>query len=107
MMESNRFTVNQPLEKCYTQVSHLHINTVVHILLPIMLYPCMFCVSLLMDLFVVCVACLTVFVNCLMKPFAKCMGVFAILFNVMDLFSVNGGTLLDRHAVQQTVIKIG
>ena len=29
----------------------------------VMLYPCMTCVALLMDLFVLCVACLTVFVN--------------------------------------------
>ena len=29
-----------------------------------MLYPCMLCVALLMCLFVLCVACLTVFVNC-------------------------------------------
>ena len=29
----------------------------------------MFCVSLSMDLFVLCVACLTVFVNCLVKQF--------------------------------------
>ena len=28
-----------------------------------MLYPCMLCVALLMCLFVLCVACLTVFVN--------------------------------------------
>ena len=35
----------------------------------VMLYPCMFCVALLMDLFVLCVACLTVFVNCLVKQF--------------------------------------
>ena len=34
----------------------------------VMLFPCMFCVSLSMDLFVC--ACLTVFVNCLMKQFA-------------------------------------
>ena len=27
----------------------------------VMLYPCMFCVGLSMDLFVLCVACLTVF----------------------------------------------
>ena len=33
----------------------------------IMLYPCMFCVALSMDRFVMCVACLTVFVNCLVK----------------------------------------
>ena len=30
----------------------------------VILYPCMFCVALLMDLFVLCVACLTGFVNC-------------------------------------------
>ena len=29
----------------------------------VMLYPCMFCVALSMDLFVLCVACLTLFVN--------------------------------------------
>ena len=59
----------------------------------VMLYPCMFCVAL----FVLCVTCLTVFVNCLLKQFAICLGVFAILLlNVMDLFSVAGGALLDR-----------
>ena len=36
----------------------------------VMLYPCMLCVALLMCLFVLCVACLTVFVNCLVKQFA-------------------------------------
>ena len=35
----------------------------------VMLYPCMFCVALSMDLFVLCVACLTVFVNCLVNMF--------------------------------------
>ena len=29
----------------------------------VMLYPCMFCIALTMDLFVMYVACLTVFVN--------------------------------------------
>ena len=49
----------------------------------------MLCVALLMCLFVLCVACLTVFVNCL--------GVVAILLlNVLDVFSVCGGALLDR-----------
>ena len=58
-----------------------------------MLYPCMLCVALLMCLFVLCVACLTVFV----KQFAMCVGVVAILLlNVMDVFSVCGGALLDR-----------
>ena len=63
----------------------------------VMLYPCMFCVALSMDLFVLCVACLTVFVNSLMKPFAICLGVFVILLlNVMELLSVVRGALLDR-----------
>ena len=44
----------------------------------VMLYPCMLCVALLMCLFVLCVACLTVFVNCLVKQFAMCVGVVAI-----------------------------
>ena len=52
----------------------------------VMLYPCMLCVSLLMCPFVLCVACLTVFVNCLVKQFAMCVGVVAILLlNVMDV----------------------
>ena len=33
----------------------------------VMLYPGMFCVALSMDLFVLYVACLSVFVNCLVK----------------------------------------
>ena len=45
----------------------------------VMFYPCMFCVALSMDLFVLCVACLTVFVNCLVKQFAICLGVYVIL----------------------------
>ena len=40
------------------------------VVVSVILYPCILCVALLMDLFVLCVACLTVFVNCL--------GVFAI-----------------------------
>ena len=56
-----------------------------------------FCVSLLVYLFVLCVAYLTVFVNCLVKQFAMCLGAVAILLlNVMDVFSVGGGALLDR-----------
>ena len=62
-----------------------------------MLYPCMFCVALSMDLFVLCVACLTVFVNCCTKQFAISLSVFVILLlNVMELLSVVGGALLDR-----------
>ena len=63
----------------------------------VMLYTYILYVALLMDLFVLCVACLTVFVNCLVKPFAMCLGVVAILLlNVMEVFSVGGGALLDR-----------
>ena len=58
----------------------------------VMLYPCMFCVALSMDLFF-CVACLTGFVNCLVKQFAIC---FGVLLNVMELLSVVGGALFDR-----------
>ena len=62
----------------------------------VMLYLCMSCVVLSMDLFVLCVACLTVFANCLVKQFAICLGVFVILlFNVMQLLCVFGDALLD------------
>ena len=45
----------------------------------------------------VCLVCLTEFVNCLMKQFAMCLGVVAILvLNGMDVFSVGEGVLLDR-----------
>ena len=54
-----------------------------------MLHPCVLCVSLLMCRFVLCVACLTVFVNCMVKQFAMYLGVLAILLlNVMEVFSV-------------------
>ena len=44
----------------------------------------------------VCLVC-CVFVNCLLKQFAMCLGVIAILLlNVMNVFSVDGGALLDR-----------
>ena len=57
----------------------------------------MFCVSLSNDMCVLCVACLTVFVNYLVKQFAICLSVVVILLlNVMELFSVVGGALLDR-----------
>ena len=62
-----------------------------------MLYPCILYVALLMDLFVLCIACLTVFVNCLVKQFAICLGVVVILLlNGMEMFSVGGDALLDR-----------
>ena len=57
----------------------------------VMLFPCMLCIALLMDLFVLCVPCLTVFVNCLVKQFAISLGVFIIfLFNVIEVLSVGG-----------------
>ena len=57
----------------------------------------MLCVAMLTCLFVLCVACLAVFVNCLVKQFAMCLGVIAILLlNFTDVFSVCGGALLDR-----------
>ena len=45
-----------------------------------MLYPCILCIALLllMDLFVLCVACLTMFVSCLVKQFAICFGVVIV-----------------------------
>ena len=63
----------------------------------VMFYPCILCVALLVYLVVLCVACLKVFVNCLVKQFVVCFGVVTILLmNVMDVFSVAGGVLLDR-----------
>ena len=57
----------------------------------VMLYPCISYIALFMDLFALCVACLTVFVNCLVKQFAICLGVVAILLlDVMEVFSVGG-----------------
>ena len=51
---------------------------------------------------ILCAACLTVFVNCythtncLVKQFTICLGVVVILLlNVMEVFSVGGGALLD------------
>ena len=58
-----------------------------------------------MDQFVLCVACLTVCVNCLVKQFAICLGVFVILLlNVMELLSVVGGALLDRPCMVFQII---
>ena len=43
-----------------------------------------------------CLVC-CMFVNCLVKQFAICLGVVAILLlNVMEMISVGGGALLDR-----------
>ena len=51
----------------------------------VILYPCILCVALLLYLFVLCVSCLTVFVNCLVKQFAICLGVVAILLSIAVL----------------------
>ena len=49
-----------------------------------------------MDLFVLCDACSTVFVNCLVKQITICLVVVVILLlNVMEMFSVGGGAQLD------------
>ena len=67
------------------------------VVVSVMLYPCILCVALLVYLFVSSVACLTVFVIYLVKQFAMCLGVVAILMlNVRDVFSVGGDALLDR-----------
>ena len=63
----------------------------------VMVYPCTLCVALLMYLLILCVTCLAVFVNCLVKQFAMYLGVVAILLlNAMEVFSICGGALLDR-----------
>ena len=59
-----------------------------------MLYNCIFCVALSMDLFVLCVAWLTVI------QFAICLGMVVImLLNVMLVLSVGGDALLDRSCM--------
>ena len=66
----------------------------------VMLYPCILCVALLMDLFVLCVVYVTVFVNYLVKQFVLCLGVVVILLlNVMEVLSVCGGALSDRQCM--------
>ena len=63
----------------------------------VMLCPCIVCVALLVYMFVLCVAYLTVFVNCLVTLFTICFGVVAILLlNVMIVFCMCGAALLDR-----------
>ena len=53
-----------------------------------------------MDLFFLYVACLTAFVNCFVKQFAICLGVVVILLlNVIEVFSVDGGALLDKQCM--------
>ena len=53
----------------------------------VMLYPSILCVALLMDLFVLCVACLTVLVNYLVKQFPIYLGMVVIFFlYVVEVF---------------------
>ena len=67
------------------------------VVMRVMLYPCILCIALMVYLFVLCVAYLTMFLTCLVKQFAMYLRVVAILLlNVMDVFSVDGGALLDR-----------
>ena len=69
------------------------------VVVSVMLYPCILYVAQLMDLFVLCVVCMTVFGNFLVKQFAICLGVVVILLlNIIEVFSVGGGggALLDR-----------
>ena len=57
-------------------------------------------VARLMDLFVLCVACMTVFVNCLVKKIAMCLSVVAILLlNVMDMFC-------DKHLLLDMMLNV-
>ena len=59
---------------------------------------------MLVYLFVLCVACLTVFANYLLKQFTMCLGVVPMfLLNVMDVFSVGGGPLDRPYMVFQRV----
>ena len=53
----------------------------IKVVVSVMLYPCILCVAQLLDLFVLCVACFTVFVNCLVKQFEMYLGVVAILLS--------------------------
>ena len=49
-----------------------------------------------MDLCVLCVTCLTVFVNCLVKQFVIWLAVVILLLNIMEVFSVGRDALLDK-----------
>ena len=52
----------------------------------------------------ICLVCVTVFVNYLAKEFAICLGVVVILLlNVMEVFSVGRGALLDRPCIDSSV----
>ena len=44
----------------------------------LIVYPCIGCAALFVDMFALCVACLTVIVNCLVKRFVIWLGVVVI-----------------------------
>ena len=79
---------------------NLMIVPAISVCISFLLSVCMFTVPkvlLISSATYICLACLTVFVNCLVKQFAMCLGVVAILLlNIMEVFIVCGGALLDR-----------
>ena len=65
------------------------------VVVSVMLYPCILYVSLLFDRFVCCI--FDSVCELFGETIRMCLGVVAILLlNVMDVFSVCGGALLDR-----------
>ena len=60
----------------------------------VMLCPCILCVALLMDMFVLCVS--ELFGETIRNMFGV---VVILLLNVMEVFSVGGGALLDRPCI--------
>ena len=71
----------------------------------VMLYPCMFCVALSMDLLVLCVACLTRCVNCLGELFGGSkMNIYIyiyiyIIYNYQNGISLNSCDLLNNYCI--------
>ena len=63
----------------------------------VMLYPCMLCVALLMCLFVLCVACLTVFDTVVMSGDDVCCSV--VFGTLVGVFSVMWSELLMTSAI--------
>ena len=51
----------------------------------IMLYPCIVCVALLIDMFFLCVACLKVSLNSLVELFAICLGVVVECYGGVEI----------------------
>ena len=60
----------------------------------VMLCPCILCVALLMDMFVLCVS--ELFGETIRNMFGV---VVILLLNVMEVFRVGGGALLDRPCI--------